>query len=71
MWSGRSLRTRKNRSQDNLYGYNNALNCRENGQPILGEKQPGFPSSWTSSMKEKLVGKQPKKNESTKIWLHI
>jgi len=32
----------------------NALNRRKNGQPILGEKRSGRPSSWTSSMKAKL-----------------
>jgi hypothetical protein len=30
------------------------LNRRKNGQPILGDKRPGRPSSWTSSMKAKL-----------------
>ena len=33
--------------------YNN-LNRRKNGQPILEDKSPGRPSSWTSSMKAKL-----------------
>ena len=32
----------------------NALNRRKNGQPILEEKRPGCPSSWTSSMNTKL-----------------
>ena len=32
----------------------NVLNRRKNGQPILEDKRPGRPSSWTSSMKGKL-----------------
>ena len=37
--------------------YNN-LNRRKNSQPIIEDKRPARPLSWTSSMKRKLLAKR-------------